>query len=108
MKIPDWSLKVWEVCCSGSFTNCDETEEESKEDDDDINYIQVLSLINSKFLNPKQLKIYVLYFERAYIQRRVTTKWSDAKNLSLESKYNDYYQQYLTEKNWYTYCEDKR
>ena len=23
-----------------------------------------------------------------------------------ESKHNDYYQQYLTEKNWYTYWED--
>ena len=36
--------------------NFDETEEKSKEDDDDINYDQVLSLVNSKFLNPKQLK----------------------------------------------------
>ena len=40
--------KVLLVCCSGSFTDFDETEEDSKENDDDINYDQVPSLVNSK------------------------------------------------------------
>ena len=31
------------------FTNCYETEEETEENDDDINYDQVPSLVNSKY-----------------------------------------------------------
>ena len=39
------------------ITNCDEIEVESKEDDDDINYDKVLSLVNSKLLLAKTIQI---------------------------------------------------
>ena len=39
------------------FMDCDETEEESKEDDDDIDYDQVLSLANSKLLFVKIIQV---------------------------------------------------
>ena len=29
-KVPDWSPKVWEVCCSESFSYSNETDEESE------------------------------------------------------------------------------
>ena len=47
IRVPDWSQKVWEVSCSGSFMDCDKTEEEFKENDYDIDYDQVPSLVNS-------------------------------------------------------------
>ena len=41
---------------SGGFTDCDEIKVESKEDDDDINYDKVLSLVNSKLLLEKTIQ----------------------------------------------------
>ena len=38
IKVRKLQIDLTKVCCLGSFKDCDAIEEESKEDDDDINY----------------------------------------------------------------------
>ena len=45
------------------FSDFDETEEEIKENDDNINYDQIPSLVNSKLLLAKIIQIIFIYFE---------------------------------------------
>ena len=56
-KVPDWSQNFEKFFTKEVFTDCDEIEEESNEDYDDINYDKVLSLVNSKLLLAKTIKI---------------------------------------------------
>ena len=98
-KVPDWSPIVQEVCCWRSFSDSDETEEESEEDDNDIDYDQVPITRKFKVItweNNSSNMFYILN-ELAFngdsspdeVRQRI---WD------WESKHNDYYQQYLTEK----------
>ena len=70
--------------------DCDDTEEESKEDDD-IDYDQASLFVNSKLLLSKIIQVICLYFERACIQPRVITRLSEAENLRLRKQVNYYY-----------------
>ena len=89
------------------FSDSDETEEESEEDDDDIDYDLV----------PITRKFKVITWQNNssnmfYILNELTFNWDSSPDevrqriWDWESKHNSYYQQYLTEKNWYTYWKD--
>ena len=56
------------------FTDCDETKEESKGDDDDIDYDQAPWLVNSKLLLAKTIQVACFLFWQAYIQRGLVTR----------------------------------
>ena len=89
------------------FSDSDETEEESEEDDNDIHYDQVTITQKFKIItweNNSSKMFYilsVLAFNGESSSDEVRQRIWD-----WGSKHNDYYQQYLNWKNWYTYWED--
>ena len=99
-KVPDWSPKVWEVCCwSSFFSDSDETEEESEEDDNDIDYDQVPITRKFKVITWENNSSNMFYILNELAFNGDSSPDEVGQRIwDWESKYNDYYQQYLTEK----------
>ena len=91
--VSEWLIqKVWKFATKLVFSYSGETEEESEEGDDDIDYDQVSSLINSKLLLVKIIQVVCstfwtnLYSTESHHQ----IKWSRKKVWDWENKHNDY------------------
>ena len=54
--------KVWQACCWWNIFGFSETWEELEEADDDIDYSQVPSLVNSKLLHVKTIQVICFIF----------------------------------------------
>ena len=85
----------------------DETEEESEENEDNIDYDQVLITWKFKVISLEINSDNMFYILSEFVFNGESSPDEVRQRIwDWESKHYDYYQQYLTEKNWYTYWED--
>ena len=102
MRVPKFQIdpqKFEKFAADEAFSNSDETEEESAEDDNDTNYEQVPITRKFKVITWQNNSSNVFYILNELAFNRDSSPDEVRQRIwDWESKHNDLYQQYLTEK----------